>query len=122
MGRAETSRRMDVLADLTQPVAFGFLTRFLGVADTDAKRFFSWSHAVAQFMLQPHAEAAAVRRGVEAFAEIRTYDEAQIEDRLPTGSTDDVLGLLEAAKDRESQRPDEHTATAIQLVSPGAAP
>src|SRR3546814_15304622 len=81
MGRAETARRMDVLADLTQPVAFGFLTRFLGVADTDAKRFFSWSHAVAQFMLQPHAEEAAVRRGVEAFAEIRTYVEAQIDDR-----------------------------------------
>src|SRR3546814_16597538 len=82
MGRAETARRMDVLADLTQPVAFGFLTRFLGVADTDAKRFFRWSHAVAQFMLQPHAEEAAVRRGVEAFAEIRTYVEAQIDDRL----------------------------------------
>src|SRR3546814_19870636 len=101
---------MDVLADLTQPVAFGFLTRFLGVADTDAKRFFSWSHAVAQFMLQPHAEEAAVRRGVEAFAEIRTYVEAQIDDRLSTGSTDDVLGLLAATKDREGLSLDEITA------------
>src|SRR3546814_13453254 len=75
MGRAETARRMDVLADLTQPVAFGFLTRFLGVADTDAKRFFSWSHAVAQFMLQPHAEEAAVRRGVERSEESRVGKE-----------------------------------------------
>src|SRR3546814_6817280 len=72
--------------------------------------------AVAQFMLQPHAEEAAVRRGVEAFAEIRTYVEAQIDDRLSTGSTDDVLGLLAAAKDREGLSLDEITATAMQLV------
>src|SRR3546814_8521377 len=85
-----------------------------------AKRFFSWSHAVAQFMLQPHAEEAAVRRGVEAFAEIRTYVEAQIDDRLSTGSTDDVLGLLAAAKDREGLSLDEITATAMQLVFAGA--
>src|SRR3546814_13375474 len=76
--------------------------------------------AVAQFMLQPHAEEAAVRRGVEAFAEIRTYVEAQIDDRLSTGSTDDVLGLLAAAKDREGLSHDEITATAMQLVFAGA--
>src|SRR3546814_15979600 len=71
-------------------------------------------------MLQPHAEEAAVRRGVEAFAEIRTYVEAQIDDRLSTGSTDDVLGLLAAAKDREGLSLDEITATAMQLVFAGA--
>src|SRR3546814_6388859 len=63
---------------------------------------------------------AAVRRGVEAFAEIRTYVEAQIDDRLSTGSTDDVLGLLAAAKDREGLSLDEITATAMQLVFAGA--
>src|SRR3546814_8988729 len=67
-----------------------------------AKRFFSWSHAVAQFMLQPHAEEAAVRRGVEAFAEIRTYVEAQIDDRLSTGSTDDVLRSEEHTSELQS--------------------
>src|SRR3546814_10626378 len=71
-------------------------------------------------MLQPNAEDAAVRRGVEACAEIRTYVEAQIDDRLSTGSTDDVLGLLAAAKDREGLSLDEITATAMQLVFAGA--
>ena len=120
MSKVENSRNMDVLAELTQPVAFGFLTRFLGVADTDAKRFFGWSHDVAQFMLQPHADEDAVRRGIAAFAEIRAYVEAQIDNRLSTGSTDDVLGMLAAAKDREGLSLDEITATAMQLVFAGA--
>src|SRR3546814_10328412 len=82
-------------------------------------RISDWSSYVCSSDL-PHAEEAAVRRGVEAFAEIRTYVEAQIDDRLSTGSTDDVLGLLAAAKDREGLSLDEITATAMQLVFAGA--
>src|SRR3546814_12907733 len=63
LGRAETARRWDVLADLNLPVAFGFLTPFLGVAATDAKRLFSWSVYVRPFMFERPAPDGSVRRG-----------------------------------------------------------
>lgn len=120
LDQAETGKSMDAVADLTQPVAFGFLTRFLGVAPEDAQTFFGWSGAIAQFMLQPHADEAAVRRGVEAFAQVRDYVEAQIEQRVANPTREDVFGLLAAVKEREALSDDEILATAMQMVFAGA--
>lgn len=110
---------MDLVADITNPLAFGFLARFLGVPAEDAMRFLEWSRGVADLIMQPHADEAAVGRGIAAFEAIHAYVEEQIAQRIATGSTDDVLGLLTAAKDREGLSSEEITATAIQLVFAG---
>jgi cytochrome P450 len=117
--KLETGKSMDVIGDLTQPVAFGFLARFLGVAPEDAGKFLTWAGHVAEFMLQTHADDDAVRRGVEAFAEIRAYVEAQIEQRVAQPA-DDIFGLLVEVRERENLGSDEILATAMQMVFAGA--
>lgn len=111
---------LDLVDDITNPLAFGFLARFLGVPAEDAAQFLQWSRGIAELIMQPHADEAGFARGVAAFDAIQAYVDEQIKRRIATGSTDDVLGLLTAAKGREGLSSDEITATAIQLVFAGA--
>jgi len=120
LDQLESRGHMDVMTDLTQPVAYGFLTRFLGVAPEEGQKFLGWAGTIAQFMLQPNADDAAVKRGVQAFEEVRAYVEDQIEQRVANPTTKDVFGLLVSVRQEEDLSDDEILATAMQMVFAGA--
>jgi cytochrome P450 len=114
--------RMDLIADLSHPLAVGVIAELLGVPAADCELVRHWAAAITaaiDIKKDDEDRARLIRMGTEAAQEISAYFQEMAEERRRQPRADLLTAMLGAEKDGDRMNDDELASMCGQLLLAG---